>query len=243
MNLPVESAIGDYPAGTVVFSQGDKGNAIYVIESGSVEIRRVIEGQEHEHVLAVLGAGDFFGEMAVLNNRTRSATAVVRRDARIRVIEAGSFLGYVSTQSELMVNLVTTLAERLDQANHQAEIFLYDHPDQRLVQCLCHVVEEQVHKGEGGRGAVYIPLTLMELAERASVSWDDAVDLVERLAEDGLIIPACAADIDARGYVVAEAELLIEFLSWNKPVLGRPRAPSWHDMTASSGSESRSTYN
>jgi CRP-like cAMP-binding protein len=242
MNLPVESAIGNYPAGTVVFSQGDKGNAIYVIESGSVEIRRVIHGQEH--VLAVLGAGDFFGEMAVLNNRPRAATAVVRRDARIRVLEAGAFLGYVSTQSELMVNLVSTLAERLDQANRQAEIFLYDHPDHRMVHCLCHVVEEQVHKGEGGRGAVYIPLTLMELAERAAVSWDEAVDLVERLAEDGLIIPACAADIDARGYVVAEAELLIEFLSWHKPAPDRPRPRNWHGMTVSSGSaEYRSNYN
>jgi CRP-like cAMP-binding protein len=241
MNLPVESAIGDYPAGTVVFSQGDKGNAIYVIESGSVEIRRVIH--EQEHVLAVLGAGDFFGEMAVLNNRPRSATAVVRRDARIRVIEAGAFLGYVSTQSELMVNLVSTLAEPLDQANHQVEIFLYDDPDHRMVYCLCHVVEEQVHKGEGGRGAVYIPLTLMELAERAAVSWDEAVDVVERLAEDGLIIPACAAEIDARGYVVAEAELLIEFLSWHKPVLGRPRPRNWHGMTVSSASECRSNYN
>lgn len=238
MNLPVEHSIEDHPAGTVIFRQGDIGDAMYVIESGSVEIRRRIHDQEH--VLAVLKKGEFFGELAIFNGRPRSATAVVRRDARVRVIQAGSLLAYVAEQSELMANMVGTLAERLEQANHQAEIFLYEQPDHRMVHSLCHAAEEQVHKGEGGRGAVYIPLTLMELAERASVTWEEAVDVVERLALDGLIIPACAADIDARGYVVAEAELLMEFLSWHKPVLGRPRRRNWHGMTVSAGSECRS---
>jgi CRP/FNR family cyclic AMP-dependent transcriptional regulator len=238
MNLPVEHTIEDHPAGTVIFRQGDAGDAMYVIESGSIEIRRLIH--EQEHVLDVLGAGEFFGEMAILNGRPRSATAVVRRDARLRVIQAGNLLAYMAAQNELLAGMVSTLAERLEQANHQAEIFLYDQPDHRMVHSLCHAAEEQVYKGEGGRGAVYIPLTLMELAARASVSWDEAVDVVERLALDGLIIPACAADIDARGYVVAEAELLMEFLSWHKPVLGRPRRRNWHGMTVSGGSECRS---
>jgi CRP-like cAMP-binding protein len=238
MNFPVEHTIEDHLAGTVIFRQGDASDAMYVIESGSVEIRRLIH--EQEHVLAVVGQGSFFGEMAILNQRPRSATAVVRRDARVRVIQAGDLLAYMAAQGELMAGMVTTLAERLEHANHQAEIFIYDQPDHRMVRSLCHVAEEQVHRGEGGRGAVYIPFTLMELAERAAVSWDEAVDVIERLAVDGLIIPACAADIDARGYVIAEAELLMEFLSWHKPVLGRPRRRNWHGMTVSGGSECRS---
>jgi CRP/FNR family cyclic AMP-dependent transcriptional regulator len=239
MNLPVEHTIEHHPAGTVIFRQGDDGDAMYVIESGSVEIRRRIN--EQENVLAVLGPGQFFGEMAILNSRPRSATAVVRRDARFRVIAARDFLAYMAAQEDLVGGIIRTLAERLDQANHQAELFMHEHPDHRMVHSLCHAAEEQVYKGEGGRGAVYIPFTLMELAERASVSWDEAVDVVERLALDGLIIPACAADIDARGYVVAEAELLMEFLSWHKPVLGRPRRRNWHGMTVSAGSECRSS--
>jgi CRP/FNR family cyclic AMP-dependent transcriptional regulator len=238
MNFPVEHTIEDHPAGAMIFRQGDAGDAMYVIESGSVEIRRRIHDQEQ--VLAVLGAGEFFGEMAILNNRPRAATAVVRRDARVRMIQAGNLLAYMAAQGEFMAGMVSTLAERLEHANHQAEIILYDQPDHRVVHSLCHAAEEQVHKGEGGRGAVYIPFTLMELAERAAVSWDEAVDVVERLAMDGLIIPACAADIDARGYVVAEAQLLMEFLSWHKPVLGRPRRRNWHGMTVSGGSECRS---
>lgn len=238
MNLPVKHTTHEYPAGAVIFHQDEEGEAMYLIESGSVEIRRRIHDQDH--VLAVLAAGEFFGEMAILNTRPRSATAVVRRAARIRVIEAAAFTEYLASQGELAARMIRTLSERLDQANHQVELFLYDHPDHRMVHCLCHAAEEQVYKGEGGRGAVYIPFTLMELAERASVTWEQAVDVVERLAGAGLIIPACAAEIDARGYVVAESELLIQYLERHKPVLRRPRRRNWHGMNMAGPSECRS---
>lgn len=210
MNIPIIHTVEDYAAGAVIVRQGEIGDALYVIESGSVEIRRQV--RVDEHVLAVLRAGDYFGEMAILNQRGRSATAVARRDTRLRVIAADDFLAFMRSQDAFLGGMVRALSERLDRANHQTEVFMYEHPDQRMLQSLCHAVDEQVQRGEGGRGAVHVPLTLRELAVRASVSVDEAVVVIERLAHDGLIIPACAADIDDRGYVVAECELLVQYL-------------------------------
>ena len=66
----------DFAAGTVLFEEGQPGDFMYVVQSGEVEIRRQVG--ETERVLAVLPPGEFFGEMAILNGRPRSATAVVR---------------------------------------------------------------------------------------------------------------------------------------------------------------------
>ena len=81
----IERHARDYPAGAVLFREGDSGDAMYVIQTGSVEIRRLIGDQER--VLAVLPAGEFLGEMALLNHRPRSATAVVREPSRLLVID------------------------------------------------------------------------------------------------------------------------------------------------------------
>ncbi|MBK7196453.1 MAG: cyclic nucleotide-binding domain-containing protein [Myxococcales bacterium] len=60
-----------------------------MIQAGTVEIRRRVG--DSERVLAVLPPGEFFGEMALINARPRSATAVVRDDARLLVIESRTF--------------------------------------------------------------------------------------------------------------------------------------------------------
>ncbi|WP_428266369.1 Crp/Fnr family transcriptional regulator [Haliangium sp.] len=232
-----EYAVKEYPSGSVIFEQGEVGRAVYFVESGTVEIRRRTHG--HDHILAVLGEGEFFGEMALINARTRSATAVVRKDARLRVVSAEFFTAMLERQGEFAGQLIRTLADRLDNANRQVDLFVSDHPAHRMVHSLCLAVNEQIHKGEGGRGAVYIPYTLGDLAERADVSWGQAVDVVERLAAHGLIIPACAADIDARGYVVAESELLIEFLHEHKPGIGRTRPEHWHGAVMGEGHDRR----
>ena len=78
-----------YPAGSVIFHEGDPAAEMFVIHAGSVTLTRRL--RDLDAVLAVLPAGEFFGEMAIVNNRPRSATAVVRRQARLLVIAGLTF--------------------------------------------------------------------------------------------------------------------------------------------------------
>jgi MFS family permease len=77
------------PVGEVVFSQGDVGDRYYVIESGEVEV--VGNGQ----VVATLGAGEGFGEIALLRRSRRTATVVARSDVRLRALPSDRFLPVV----------------------------------------------------------------------------------------------------------------------------------------------------
>src|SRR5438105_12720146 len=78
-----------FPAGTILFSEGDDGEEMYVIQSGRVQLTRMVRGREAH--LATLPPGEFFGEMAIVNNQPRSATATVLEDAHLLVIDARTF--------------------------------------------------------------------------------------------------------------------------------------------------------
>src|SRR5436190_11294040 len=105
----------DFAAGTVLFEEGQPGDDMYIVVSGEIEIRRQVG--ESERVLAVLPAGEFFGEMAILNSRPRSATAVVKTNARLLVIEGKTFEAMMRARPEIALRIIKALATRLESAN------------------------------------------------------------------------------------------------------------------------------
>src|SRR5437016_7213765 len=70
------------PDGTLLFREGDLGDAMYLIESGRVRIA-ITDDDEKEIVLAELAQGDFFGEMAIIDGKQRSAHAIDRKSTRL----------------------------------------------------------------------------------------------------------------------------------------------------------------
>src|SRR5687768_6596776 len=82
------------PAGTVLCRVGEPGTAMYLIEDGRVRIH-VHDADGHEVTLAELGNGDFFGEMAILDGKVRSADATVIEDACIVVLSREHFLDFM----------------------------------------------------------------------------------------------------------------------------------------------------
>lgn len=99
------------PAGTVIFRQGDGGEDFYLIKDGKVKIVREIKGEEK--VLAVLGMGDFFGEMSVLTGMPRSATAEAVEDTILLVVPSDFFVSLVKSNGDIAVRLMQRLALRL----------------------------------------------------------------------------------------------------------------------------------
>jgi CRP/FNR family cyclic AMP-dependent transcriptional regulator len=124
----------DFPAGAVVFEEGDPGSRMYVIISG--EVRIVKRMGARTITLAHLGPGEAFGEMALLDGQPRSASAVVERAARILEIEEAAFEDLVRRNGEVALRLLRRLSGRLREANRQVRNFLSADATGRAVEVL-----------------------------------------------------------------------------------------------------------
>jgi CRP-like cAMP-binding protein len=104
-------------AGAPVFREGEAGTEMYIIETGTVDILRETRGGEP---LATLEAGDFFGEMAVLEDQPRFATAIARTPVRLLRIDRAAFGDVLSQNVEIAIRIMRKLTARLRRAEQRA---------------------------------------------------------------------------------------------------------------------------
>lgn len=111
----------DYRAGEILFEEGHTGRAVFIIRSGRVELsRRSTDGPQG---LGVLGAGQIFGEMALLEKRPRTATATVVEDGAIYLLYTATleslFRRHPETGLKLMRNIAVMLSALLRRSNER----------------------------------------------------------------------------------------------------------------------------
>lgn len=105
------------PKGTVLFRQGDAGEEMFVIASGRVRLTLLQE--EHEKEVDLLGPGDFFGELSLLNGAPRTASAQIVEDATLVSIRRDVFAMMMQDDLDVVFRMMNVLGQRLSQANQQ----------------------------------------------------------------------------------------------------------------------------
>ena len=112
-----------FDAGQQIFGEGDPGNGVYVIRDGLVEIAHLADSEEYR-VFSRLGPGEMFGEMAVIENLSRSATAIAAQNARVYFIPRDEMLALLKRSPGLAFNLLQEISQRLRDFNqlHLREI-------------------------------------------------------------------------------------------------------------------------
>lgn len=100
-----------FPVESMVFCECQPGAELYIIQKGQVKITKIVDN--NEVLLAVLKAGDMFGEMALLENKPRSASAIALEGTQLLAVNRQNFNQMVSTQPQLIARLTTTLADRI----------------------------------------------------------------------------------------------------------------------------------
>ena len=103
-----------YSAGEIVFEENDPGDALYIIARGSA---RILKGGAGQVVLAILQAGDFFGEMALLDQEPRSASVEVQQDATMLMIAREDFQRLLLARPHIAFALLRNLNRRLREMN------------------------------------------------------------------------------------------------------------------------------
>jgi CRP/FNR family transcriptional regulator, cyclic AMP receptor protein len=193
----------DFPAGSVLFREGEHGEAMYVVQAGLVQILKRVG--DDERPLATLGRGEFLGEMAILNGKPRTATAVVLEDARCLVIDGATLEQMISNNAEIAIRLVKKLARRLDSADELIQILLHPDPSARVL----HGLKRYTETGEMSAEGVRLKVSGGELAREVGVQEDQVHDVLTRLRRLRI------ADEDERGGImVVDTARLLEFMEF-----------------------------
>jgi CRP/FNR family cyclic AMP-dependent transcriptional regulator len=202
---PLSSRFGrDYAAGEVLFREGDRGEEMFVIQSGLVRIVKRVGGEYRS--LATLGRGEFLGEMAILNGRPRTATAHVLEDAKCLVIDAATLEQMIANSTEIAMRLVKKLARRLDSADEMIQMLLNPDPQARVLLALKRHAEAF---GEETASGVRLHGTVADMAREADIDVAHVRDVVARLRRLRI-----ATEDDTGALVVQDLPRLMEFMEF-----------------------------
>jgi CRP/FNR family transcriptional regulator, cyclic AMP receptor protein len=152
-----------FGSGQIIFHHGDPGGLLYIIDKGKVKIAHSTP-EGHEAFLAILGSGDFFGELALLDESPRSATAEALEPTETLTLHRDAFMRYIHDNPEFALHVLQTMARHIRRLNSQiSDIFFLDLSG-RLARTLLHLAEQ--HGKVTADGIVIdIALTQTDLAE------------------------------------------------------------------------------
>jgi CRP-like cAMP-binding protein len=182
LDFKSEEIMRTYLKDTMIFSECEPGDELYIIQKGSVKITKIVDNKEV--LLAVLKSSDIFGEMALLESKPRSASAIAYENCVVMAVNRANFERMVSSQPQIISRLTTLLAERIWFIYKQLANTLVEDPLGRAYDALLIQLEKS-------RVDVYStkPYTFnfgpKELANMMGLTQKDAAWLVPKLLEKG----------------------------------------------------------
>jgi CRP/FNR family cyclic AMP-dependent transcriptional regulator len=151
-----------YPRGATVFLTGDPGEQLYLIERGRVRIG-LVAPDGREVVLAVLGPGEAFGDLALLDGEPRSADAAAQEDSLLLVLPRDAFLRHLEAHPGLAIALLAEMSRRLRRNARIIQDAAFRDVPARLAAALLQLAREQGPPDGSGR-EVAVSVTQAELA-------------------------------------------------------------------------------
>jgi CRP-like cAMP-binding protein len=121
ISLSLDRFLRSYRKSEVIFEEGSTGNEMYLIHAGSIALI-TRQGTSRPVTLAVLKPGDFFGEMALVDDAPRSASAVAVRDSQLIVLDRAKFLFTVRQQPQFALSIMHTLCQRLRDLDERVSV-------------------------------------------------------------------------------------------------------------------------
>ncbi len=174
-----------FEADTVLFREGDEGEALYILSQGMVKLSKVdLEG--HEKTLAILKTPEFFGEMALLSDARRSATAVTINQTEVLMMFENDFRKLLTGYPAISLNVTTTLTNRLGGMNDEAQVLSYKDAQGRVAYVLLRLHHNGLVEFTGD-GRTLVRLTHQDLASLAGTSRETVTRALKTLEGEGVI--------------------------------------------------------
>jgi CRP-like cAMP-binding protein len=151
--------------GATIFSRGDPGTSLFAVISGTVKIS-ISSTEGRSAILNFIGAGEIFGEVAVLDGHARTADAIANTNCEIFIIDRREFLPFVRSQPALAMKFIELLCTRLRWTSDQVEQVILQNLPGRLASALIRLTEKYKPAPEGRTIAV----TQQEISEMVGMT-------------------------------------------------------------------------
>ncbi len=195
--IPIFSALGDedrmslaeridrqsFPKGSVLFRRGEPGNALYIIIRGQIRIFASTR-QGNEITLALLGAGEFFGEMALLDGQSRSANAEATEETELHFLDRDNFFSFLMNKESALRAILCALSQRLRTTDDLLTEAYFLQISHRLARKLVELYEK-VATEEGAPQPIGI--TQLELAGMIGATRESVNKELNALRKKGLV--------------------------------------------------------
>jgi CRP/FNR family transcriptional regulator, cyclic AMP receptor protein len=166
--------------GQFIFLQDENCEKSYIVRSGKISI--LLESQDgRKLVINEMHAGDFFGEVGILTNQTRSSSAVARVDSEVMVLPQNAFLKVLSNEPALVRQLLEMSMNRLRESTERESALAFLNANGRLARLLLQLAHQELQKG-------YITISQEELAERTGQTRQTVAKALGKWRRSGWLI-------------------------------------------------------
>lgn len=169
-----------YPRNSVILFEDDPGDALYVVATGQVKV--VLIGEDgREVILSVMGPGEFFGEMSLLDDEPRSAHVIAMEDSSLAVLRREDFEGLLTQTPQIALALLRELSRRLRRADEKVGSLVLLDVQGRVARLLLDMA------GEEGGERITRRLTHHTIAQMIGSSRETVSRTMRDLTDKGLI--------------------------------------------------------
>ncbi len=169
-----------YDVGNVIISEFEPGNSFYLIQSGEVQLVKAVNGSKKN--LDILKPGEFFGEMAILDNSSRSATCVAATKVNVLEFNKANFQVLMTGNPQLAIILLKLFCKRIYDQKRRFKILVIKDPQIRIADVFLMYEEMEPPSNPNERQRVF-NLTIADLAHWAGLSIEITKDEVNKFVE------------------------------------------------------------
>jgi CRP/FNR family cyclic AMP-dependent transcriptional regulator len=181
--LAAGSARRSYPKGRTIVSEGEPSQSMYILLAGRAKVQRS-DSEGKEVILAVLGSGEFFGEMSLIDDAPRSASVITLEPCEFMAVSKEAFKAMLAQSPEVSMNVMRGLVRRLREADKKIETLALLDVYGRVARVLLDFSENV-----GGERIVKNKLPRQEIAKMIGASREMVSRVMKGLELDGYIVP------------------------------------------------------
>jgi CRP/FNR family cyclic AMP-dependent transcriptional regulator len=194
-----------YAPGDMLCIEGETGEEMFIIQSGEVRIHKKV--RDKETTLAILKAGDFFGEMSIIDNEPRSASATAENECKIIILSRDIFESQIKTNPKIIMSILRKMSERLRQADRQIKALLMRDNNSRITGTLLLLMSKYGTPGESGI-AMELARTRKELVSMTGLPVEKVDEVLLTLANARII------NKTGEQLIVSSADNLEKFMNY-----------------------------